>query len=445
MRRRLVWAIAGTSAVAVVLLAVPLGIVLERNYRDEDLLLLQRDTIAATRQIDVGGRSGDPVELPAGPDVLAAYDRAGRRIAGRGPAVAPGVVREALRTGRPADATGTGRLIVAVPLLNGERVVGAVRAQRDDAGAQHDANSAWLVIGAVAAAIIALATLAAMLLARGLARPLERLGASARRLGDGDFSARSAPSGIAEVDAVGAALDATAEQLDALVTRERAFTADASHQLRTPLQALRIELEAMELRGADAPELPAALAQVDRLQTTIDTLLAVARDMAVPGAQTDLAAMLDAVAERWTGPLAGEGRPLRLRPGGEASALATASPGVVAEILEVLLDNARRHGTGAVTVTTRALEGWIAVEVADEGPGLGDDPERAFARRSPDADGHGIGLVLARSLAHAEGGRLTARAGPQPVLTLMLRGRGTADGAVAPEPGAAPGPGSVGA
>jgi signal transduction histidine kinase len=428
VRRRLIGAIAGTSAVAVLLLAVPLGIVLGRNYRDEDLLRLQRDTIAATRQVDLGGQARDPVELPPSHDVLGAYDRAGRRIAGRGPTVAPAVVRKAVSSGRPADATGGGHFVVAVPMLRAERVIGAVRAQRDDSGARADTTAAWLVIGAVAAAIIALATLAALLLGRRLARPLELLGTSARRLGDGDFSARSARSGLPEVDAVGAALDATAAQLDALVTRERAFTSGASHQLRTPLQALRIELEAMELRGADAPELPAALAQVDRLQATVDTLLAVARDASVPDAETDLAAVLDALAQRWTGPLAAKGRPLRLRPGGVGSSPATASPGVVTEIMEVLLDNAHRHGAGAVTVTTRRLDGWVAIEVADEGPGLGDDPERAFARRrgEPRADGHGIGLVLARSLAQAEGGSLTARAGPAPVLTLMLRGRAPA-------------------
>jgi signal transduction histidine kinase len=74
-----------------------------------------------------------------------------------------------------------------------------------------------------------------------------------------------------------------------------------------------------------------------------------------------------------------------------------------------------------VTVSARTVEGWVAIEVGDEGAGLGDDPESAFVRRGAGADGHGIGLVLARSLAHAEGGRLTARSGPAPVVTLMLR------------------------
>jgi signal transduction histidine kinase len=284
-----------------------------------------------------------------------------------------------------------------------------------------DARGAWLVIAAIAAGILAAATLAAVLLARRLSLPLERLGATARRLGDGDFTMRASPSGIPEVDAVGSALNATAEQLGTLVARERAFTADASHQLRTPLQAVRIELESMELRGADAPELPAAIAQVDRLQATIDTLLAVARDAMVPDARTDASATLEALAQRWTEPLARQGRPLRLHTPGRQAHGVSAAAGVVSEILDVLLDNACRHGQGEVSVAIRDMGKWVAIDVGDEGPGLGDDPEQAFVRRTTGGEGHGIGLALARALAHAEGGRLTVRAGPRPVFTLTLR------------------------
>jgi signal transduction histidine kinase len=421
----LVWAIAGVAAASVAVLAIPLAVVLQTSHRDQELLRLARDTTAATRRIDVAAdtRHGDPVELPASPDALTVYDPSGRRIAGTGPPVAPPIVRTALRSGRTADAAGNGRFEAAVPLVSGERVVGAVLARRSDARAAHDTHQAWLFLGLAALAIVAAAVLAAVVLGRRLAQPLERLAMAARRLGDGDFSVRAPRSGVSEVDAVGTALDATAGRLDALVTRERSFSADASHQLRTPLQALRIELEAMELRGDAMPELPAAIGQVDRLQATIDTLLTVARDGAVPGAESDLEALADALVERWTGPLARDGRPLRVVATGAAhAAVAAASPGVVAEILDVLVDNAHRHGAGQVTVAIRDGVGWVAVDVADEGPGMGEDPERAFVRRSEGArDGHGIGLALARSLAHAEGGRLTARAGSAPVVTLMLR------------------------
>jgi signal transduction histidine kinase len=420
VRRRLVAAIAGVATAAVLLLAIPLGIVLSNNYRDEELLRLQRDTFAATRAIDLSGQRGDPVELPRSPAGLTIYDRGGRRVAGPGPPSAPGTVRTALRTARAADGSAGDSIEVAVPLVIGERLTGAVRAVRSDAAADRDTRGAWLVLGGVALGIVGAAILAALLLGRRLAAPLERLAGSARRLGEGDFSARAAPGGIAEVDAVVAALNATAQRLDDLVSRERAFSADASHQLRTPLQALRLELEALALRPDPPAELTAALGQVDRLQATIDTLLAVARDAPRRESMTDLRGVLEAMRERWHGPLAARGRPLRIEADGNAANV-QAPAAVVAEILDVLVANAERHGRGAVTVTLAANARFVAIDVGDEGPGFGPDPERAFARRTAAADGHGIGLALARSLAHAEGGRLAvADGGPHPVLRLTL-------------------------
>jgi signal transduction histidine kinase len=374
-------------------------------------LRLQRDTVAATRGIDVSS-SGDPIELPRSADVLAVYDRAGRRVAGRGPATAPPVVLSVLRTGRPADDARGGQLEVAVPLLVAERVTGAVRAVRSDAGAAHDTRGAWLILAAIAAGLIAAAGLAALVLGRRLTAPLERLGGAARALGDGDFSVRAPRAGMAEVDAVGAALDATAGRLGDVIARERAFTTNASHPLRLALAAL-------ELREPDNPELGAALAQVDRLQATIETLLSVARDAARPGEVADLAALVDDAESRWRDVLAAEARPLRSRSTARP-ATARASRRVVDEILDVLLDNAHVHGRGAVTLTVRDVDGWLALDVADEGSGFSGDPELAMTRH-PRVDGHGLGLALARELAHAEGGRIVVTsAGPRPVLTLLL-------------------------
>jgi signal transduction histidine kinase len=420
MRRRLVLAIAGVAAAAVVLFAVPLGLVLQRSYRDEDLLRLQRDAIAATRSIDLTAQSGDPVELPRSRDALAVYDRSGRRVAGRGPASAPALVRSVLRTGQPAEHAGDGELVAAVPLLVDERVTGAVRAARSDAGAARDAHGAWLVLAALAAGIIATATVAALLLGRRLARPLERLAGAAGRLGEGDFSVRAPRAKVPEVDAVAGALDTTAQRLGDLVGRERAFTTNASHQLRTPLAALRLGLEALQLRHPGDDELDLALAQVDRLQGTIDTLLSVARDAPERDEVADLAAALGDVEARSHGVLAAEARPLRTRVAARQHE-AKASRRVVDEILEVLVDNARRHGRGAVTLTLRELDGWLALDVSDEGPGFPGDAQVAL-RSAAQGDGHGIGLGLARTLADAAGGRLVVtQAGASPVLTLVLR------------------------
>lgn len=418
MRPRLVVAIAAVAAVAVLLLAIPLALVLRTQYREDELLRLQRDTVAATREVDVTNARGDPIELPSSSDVLAVYESAGQRVAGEGPPQAGPLVEAALRSGRLEDATDGGVFTVAVPLLVDERVTGAVLATRSDDEATARVHRSWLAVIALAAAIVALAIAAAWILGRRLASPLERLAAAARKLGDGDFSVRAPRSEIAEADAVAAALDATAERLDDLLRRERSFSADASHQLRTPLAAARLELEALELRGTPPEEVGRALVEIERLQLTIDTLLAVARDSDRQPETTDIRLLSCRAEDRWRGPLADQGRPLRTAL--EAGPLAAkASPGVVAEILDVLLDNAQRHGAGAVTITARRTGGGLAIDVADEGDGFAGDPESAFSRRS--GPGHGIGLDLARSLAMAEGGQiLVTRAGPRPVLTLLL-------------------------
>jgi len=423
-------AIVGVASAAVVLFAVPLALVLDRSYRDREQLRLQRDTVAATREVDLRRTSGDPVEVPASRDQLAVYDRSGRRMAGRGPARADALTRTALTSGRPQARSSSGQLLAAVPLVLNERITGAVRAARPDAEVAEDAHHAWLLLAALGAAVVAAATLAAILLARRLARPLERLAVDARRLGDGQFTVRAHRAAIPELDAVAVALDTTAQRLHDLLTRERAFSAGASHQLRTPLAALRIELEGLQLKDPESPELVAAVAQVDRLQATIDTLLAVAHDLPRTDRHTDLTTLLDDVQTRWCGPLAADSRPLRARIQTERP-VTSAADGVLSEILDVLLANAHRHGAGAVTLTIRAVGSGLALDVTDDGPGF-EHPDDVFTRRTPDRDGHGLGLVLARSLAEAEGGRLTiTRAAPQPTLTLHLP---ASPQAIAPNP-----------
>lgn len=386
------------------LFAIPLALSIRDNYRDEELLRLQRDAVAATRQIDIDGAAGagDPIELPESADAVAVYGRGGRRLAGRGPHEADATVAETLQTGRPADASAGGELVASAPLVVNERVTGAVRVARGDAVVTDRTRRSWLRLGGLAAAVLVAALLAAVALGRWLARPLERVATTARRLGDGDFDARAEPSGVPEIDAVGEVLEATARRLEQLLVRERAFTSDASHQLRTPLAALRIELEAIGLREDAPPELEPALAQVDRLQATIDTLLSVARDAPRGGRETDVAELLGRLEERWRPVAARAGRRLRVDVPA-ASPAASIAPSVAEEVLSVLVENALTHGVGAITVDVLDIPGGVAIRVGDQGSVPERSEDELFARRRPHPGGHGIGLALARSLALAEG------------------------------------------
>jgi signal transduction histidine kinase len=254
---------------------------------------------------------------------------------------------------------------------------------------------------------------------RRLTRPVDALVASAERLGAGDFAARVMPSGIDELDHLGAALDRTADRLGGLVARERSFSADASHQLRTPITGLRVRVESA-LLSPDA-DLRAALEEslvpIDQLESTVEDLLALARDTHADRSPLDVARLLRDTEDTWHGGFAASGRPLRVEVEPDGGAPPVAEP-AVRQVLEVLMDNALQHGTGVVTLRARSVASAVVIDVADEGQGKL-DPTRIFDRRV--GRSNGIGLALARTLAEAEGGRLVLdRPGPHPTFSVVL-------------------------
>ena len=262
--------------------------------------------------------------------------------------------------------------------------------------------------------------------ARRLARPLEQLVESAHRLGDGDFSVRARADDIPEIDAVGAALNSTAVRLDDMLARERAFSADASHQLRTPLAGMRLRLEAaLERSDHDLrPAITASLADADRLEHTIEELLTLAR-----GARTDhkrpvdLSEILGEIERDWRPRLEMRGRGIRLSVDPSAPD-PRASAAAVRQVLTVLVDNAATHGSGTVALAVREAADSVAIDVGDEGTGVGKPEPELFARRPDASNGHGIGLALARRLAEAEGGRLQLTRPAPPIFTLLLPAAG---------------------
>ncbi|HYL53448.1 MAG TPA: HAMP domain-containing sensor histidine kinase [Acidimicrobiia bacterium] len=415
--------IVGVAGLAVLLVGVPLAIAVKYLYASQEVLRLERQASETRQMVDPSALgTGDPIELTrAGAVSFAVYDAAGRRIAGNGPAIADDPVRRAL-LGNVRDARESGNIVVAVPVNGNERVAGVVRASKSASYLTDRIRRTWLVMGMIGAAALTIAALLALFLARRLTQPVDALVTAAERLGAGDFSVRTGPSGVEELDHLGHALDTTAERLGGLVARERAFSADASHQLRTPLAGLRVHVESSlaDPRADMRASLAGTLEPIDRLEGIVDSLLRLARDAHVDRSPLDVARLVADVGRDWHGPLASAGRPLRVTIGSDLPQPSVSEP-AIRQILNVLVENAAQHGRGVVTVAVRRVSGAVAVEVSDEGP-LALDPIRIFRRRN--GIGHGIGLALARTLAEAEGGRLVLeRPGPAPKFALLLPAR----------------------
>lgn len=256
----------------------------------------------------------------------------------------------------------------------------------------------------VAVVALSLATAVAVALANRLLRPLRRLRGLAVDLGTVTGQRPHSPSGIAEIDAIASALMTSAQRIDASLQRERAFSADVSHQLRTPITGLRLTLEnELEHPTGDPEVLREAVGTVDRLEATVEGLLLLARDAHHPRT-SDCTATLSERAQRWHRDLASDGRALLFEPGPDPIAVAMSNQ-AIGEIVDVLVNNARLHATGTVTLSVQRRAGFVTIAVADEGPGLA-DPNAAFRRRDTSATGAGIGLALARRLAEAEGAQL---------------------------------------
>ncbi|MFF0520735.1 ATP-binding protein [Actinomadura nitritigenes] len=442
LRRLVLIAIVGVTTMAIVLFALPLAVVVQRLYHDETVTGLERDAtrIAAVVPDDLIQRPR-PLKRPAGlPSRLTVgvYRVDGRRVTGQGPGRSALAVRG--RDGRVHDGAEHGRLAVAAPVPSDEGVAAIVRVSAPYDPTGDRIQRALLAMAGLALAAVACASLLARYLARRLARPLERLTAAAQRLGAGNFSVRAPRSGVREADEAGIALEATARRLGTILERERAFSADVSHQLRTPLTGLLLGLEsALERPGADlSAVIGTALDRGHRLQVIIDELLDLARDTEPARRHLDVPAELEEITLRWHGPLAAQGRRLVLDIHHPLPAVST-SPAALSQIMDVLLGNALQHGRGEVTVQAVDVGGGLAIDVGDQGPGIAEDAPDIFARRSahpraphgtgrdagragtrPAAAGHGIGLALARSLAEAEGGRLILRSSGPTVFTLFL-------------------------
>jgi signal transduction histidine kinase len=412
MQRRLLITMLAVAVAAVLALGIPLAVVLARLQVDEVSQQLHRDAQTVANNLQERIDASLPVDAPQVAAALSdRYVVITERNAGR---VTSGV--RPPRHDTVSATVSTADFIVTV--ASNDSVTGTVI--RD-----------LLLIGAIAAAAVGLAVVLGLTYARRLMRPLEELAAAADRLGSGDSSPVGRRYGIQELDRVAEGLDGSAQRINELLSAERQFSVDASHQLRTPLTALSMRLEEM-VAAADQPtvvreEGAAALAQTERLAEVVGQLLGRARRSAA-GAPT-LASVDDILSQQvreWEPAFRRVGR--RLVVTGEQGLHAFATPGGASQVIATLLDNALVHGGGTVTIRTSRTRRSVVVEVRDEGSGV--PPElapRIFERSVSGAPGGtGLGLALARTIAAADGGQVVL-VRPRPAVFALFLPHATAD------------------
>ncbi|HEY0521635.1 MAG TPA: HAMP domain-containing sensor histidine kinase [Ilumatobacteraceae bacterium] len=416
MRRRVLIAIISIATLAVVLFGLPLAIVVERFVDESATLRIERRAVLAARDVpDDFETSGDPVELPSTDDgtVLALYDSRGLLAAGNGPSKADETTSRALRN-EVTDTERSGLRIVAVPVAADEKVVGAIRAEQSTAASDGRTRRIVALLGLLAAGVIVVGALIGYLVAGRLARPVQRLRDAAVRLGEGDFTIEVPRSRVPELDQAAEAMTNTARRLDDLVTRERSFSADASHQLRTPIAGLRAAMETeLEFPRADATQvLQEALVDLDRIERTITELLTIARTAGTAPEQMRLTDALNEINTTWRGQLAARGRPLVIADAHDCPPV-YGNVALLRHSLDVVVDNAMNHGAGEVRIELHNASETVTISICDEGPG--------FTVDAAD-DRHGLGLPLARRLVAAMSGRfVVARSGPSPRIDIVLR------------------------
>lgn len=405
-------AIVGVAALAVVLFALPLAVVIQRLYRDEATLSLERDatriSAAVPDSIAIHPESVPLVTRMSQRLSVGVYTLSGQRVTGRGPEHSP--VADRAADGHVHEAIEHGLLTVSAPVPSDQSIVAVIRVATPYDYISDRAERSWLLMGAFAVLVVGLAAVVARRQAGRLAAPLERLTKDAQALGSGDFSIRARTVGVREADAASRALEATARRLGDVLERERAFSAHVSHQLRTPLTGLLLGLETGLSDEDPHAVIRTAIERGEHLQKIIDDLVRLSRSGAEDRGVLDLSALFDEVRSRTSARVCMAEELPEVR----------ASLAAVRQILHVLLDNAVTHGRPPVTVSATDLGTGIAIDVTDTGPGIPDGTDVFRAR----ADGHGIGLALARSLAEAEGGRLIVRRSEPPTFSLLLPASG---------------------
>lgn len=452
MRRRLILSYLALTFVVVAALEVPLGISFADHQQDELASGLQRDafvlassaaeTLSGNATLDLDALASGYARRTGGRVVFVDSDARlvadsdppveGQRSFASRPEIAAALDRQITTGTRLSNTLGEQLFYVSVPVMMGDSVVGAVRITYSTGQLDEQVHRYWYALAGVGVVAMLAAAGVGALFARWVSVPVEELTQASRRLGEGDLTTRSStPYGPPEIRDLAHAFNVTAGRLQELITAQEDFVADASHQLRTPLTALRLRLEMLEgsLQPGQAVDeeavgdLAAAHHEVQRLSRLVDGLLALARaERKAPASDSEHIRASELLHERHTTwePLASErGVSLVVE---ETACQLRATPDRLTQVLDNLIANALDASSPGDTITLscdpvpddpRLTE----IRVTDEGPGLTaaqrdqafirfwrGDPGDSRPHGSDELGGSGLGLAIVKKLVNSDGG-----------------------------------------
>ena len=448
MARRIVLTMLSLVGALLVTAVIPLGWLTTARERDS----FREDTVLSARAFAALAEDG-LTEHTGGQDMVSdlthaslageyawVYNKAGRLVShasgkrgtddpgAPGPAPPAGQVSAVLRHGRAVVTQVQDQLRVAAPVETtpGRPPVGVVVLARSTDELNERLRVLWTWLIGIAAAGLAAGALIAVGFARWVGRPLSALDAAAQRLGGDALDTRAVTGqGPPEVRRLASTFNSMAGRLEALVHGHRATMADVSHQLRTPLAALRLRLDvlAQDADPATATELADAQEEIARLSRLVDGLLAVARAENVV-TEPVVVAVADVLRDRvaaWA-PVADE-RAVALALPDPGPLQASLGDGHLEQILDNLLANALDAvpAGGHVRVSAEPGERGIRIVVADTGPGMTQaQRDAAFRRFASTSGGTGLGLAIVHRLVTSNGGSAALSKTPGGGLTVTL-------------------------
>lgn len=421
MRRRILAATIGLTAAVIVAFAVPLAFLTFHSVENSALERARYQAEAVAGYIGVDRPTDAGVETyllhaNQGDDVATWVRSPDNTVIGSPP---PGLAGETGQ-GPEIDADGDGR--VGDVSLSGIEHLGSGAVTKVDVLTRSGAWTIfayltndqlrdglaprWATLAGVSVALLLASVVTGEVLARRLARPLEQTADTAHRLATGDTTARADTTGPREVAEVGLALNTLADRIDEVIAAEREAVADLSHRLRTPLTALRLDVDALR-NSEEADRLSEHVTTLERsLTAVIHAARRPTREGRLPSC--DASSVVRARVDFWTPLVVDQGRRTTTTIE-DNNATARVAPDDLSSAVDGLIENVIAHtpeGTD-FSVSVRSDQSGstshVVVTVADEGPGL---PPGAGARGRSDRGSTGLGLDIARRTAEAAGGHL---------------------------------------